>query len=182
LSYADAARLAMQRLKKKPVHVGKSAVRIERLQVLPSGNDLIVAAHFCVPLGWDFTHLLDSCGDGYLRGTPGFDAKSNSIRIENLHYDIGTENLMLRVMRTLAGHEFSNALQRQLVFDESREIGKLKAEIAAALAKPQGRGIALTGKVTSFGEPRLSWTNGGFLALFTANGILSTNLDLKNLH
>ncbi|HEX3654120.1 MAG TPA: DUF4403 family protein [Rhizomicrobium sp.] len=181
LSYGDAARLAMQHLKKKPLHVGKAQVRIDKLQILPSGQDLIVAAQFCVPQAWDFTHLLDSCGQGYLRGTPQFDAKTSAIRISNVHYDIGTENLMLRLMRALAGDELGKALEQNLVFDESKQISKLKTEVANALAKPQGRGIALTGKVESFDEPKVSWTKDGFLALLTARGTLAANLNMKGM-
>lgn len=181
LSYGDAARLAMQHLKKKPLHVGKLQVRIDKLQIQPSGQDLIVAAQFCVPQAWDFSHLLDSCGQGYLRGTPQFDPKTSTIRVSNLHYDIGTENLMLRTVRALAGDAFGKVLQQNLVFDESKQIAKLKSDIAGALAKPQGRGIALAGKIESFGEPEVSWTKDGFLALLTAKGTLAANLNLKGM-
>jgi hypothetical protein len=181
LSYGDAARVAMQHLAKKPLHIGKAQVRIGKLQILPSGRDLVVAAEFCVPQAWDFTHLLDSCGQGYLRGTPQFDPKASSIRISNLHYDIATENLMLHLMRALAGNELGKALEQNLVFDESKQIAKLKSDIVAALAKPQGRGIALTGKIESFGEPKVSWTKDGFLALLTAKGTLAANLNMKGM-
>jgi hypothetical protein len=181
LSYGDAARLAMQHLKKKPLHTGNVEVRIDTLQIQPSGQDLIVAAQFCVPQAWDFSHLLDSCGQGYLRGTPQFDPKTSTIRVSNLHYDIGTENLILRMMRALAGDAFGKALQQNLVFDESKQIAKLKSDIAGALAKPQGRGIALTGKIESFNEPKVSWTKDGFLALLTAKGTLAANLNMKGM-
>ncbi|MFL5239286.1 MAG: DUF4403 family protein [Rhizomicrobium sp.] len=181
LSFADAARLAMQHLKKKPLGAGKVRVRIDKLEILPSGQDLVVAAQFCVPQGWDFTHLLDSCGQVYLRGMPQFDAKASTIRISNVHYDIATENLMLRLMRALAGNEIGKALEQNLVFDESKQISKLKTDIAAALAKPEGRGIALTGKIDSFGEPKVSWTKDGFLALMSAKGTLAAKLNMKGM-
>jgi hypothetical protein len=182
LSYGDAVRIAMEKLKKKPLHVGKTQVRIDKLQILPSGQDLVVAARFCVVQSWDFTHLLDSCGDVYLHGAPQFDANTNTIRIVNLHYDIATENLMLKLMHALAGDELGKALEQHLVFDESREVSKLKNQISAALAKSQGRGIAITGKIDSFGDPKLSWTNGGFLALVTATGTVSAGLSMKPPH
>lgn len=179
LSYGNAVRIAMDKLKKKPLHVGKTQVRIDKLQILPSAQDLVVAARFCIVQGWDFTHLLDSCGEVYLRGAPQFDAKTNIIRIANLHYDIATENLILKVMHALAGDQLGKALEQHLVFDESREVAKLKNEITGALAKPQGRGIAITGKIDSFGDPKLSWNNGGFLALVTATGTVSAGLSMK---
>jgi Domain of unknown function (DUF4403) len=172
----------MDKLKRKPLRVGKIQVRIDKLQILPSGQDLVVAARLCIVQGWDFTHLLDSCGEGYLRGAPHFDAKTSTIRVTGLHYDIQTENLMLKMMRALAGDQLGKALEQNLVFDESREIGKLKNEISTALAKPQGRGIAITGKITSFGDPVVSWTKDGFLALVTANGTVSAGLSMKQPH
>jgi len=171
----------MQHLKKKPLRAGKVQVRIDKLQILPSGQDLVVAAQFCIPQAWDFTHLLDSCGQVYLRGAPQFDTKTGTIRISNVHYDIATENLMLRMMRALAGNELGKGLEQNLVFDESKQISKLKTDIAAALAKPQGRGIALTGKIDSFGEPKVSWTKDGLLALLTAKGTLTAKLNMKGL-
>lgn len=182
LSYGDAAHIAMEKLKRKPLRVGKSLVRIDKLQILPSGQDLVVSANFCVVQGWDFTHLLDSCGRGYLRGAPQFDARTNTFRIAHLHYDIATENLMLRAMHALAGDRLGEALEQHLVFDESREIARLKGEIAAALAKPQGRGIVISGKINTFGDPRLSWTKDGFLALISATGTVSAGLSVKPPH
>jgi hypothetical protein len=84
-------------------------------------------------------------------------------------------------MRALAGDELGKALEQNLVFDESRQIAKLKGDIATAIGKPQGRGIALTGKIDSFGEPKISWTKDGFLALLTAKGTLSANLNMKGM-
>jgi hypothetical protein len=88
---------------------------------------------------------------------------------------------MLHLMRALAGNELGKALEQNLVFDESKQIAKLKSDIVAALAKPQGRGIALTGKIESFGEPKVSWTKDGFLALLTAKGTLAANLNMKGM-
>ncbi|MBV8798246.1 MAG: DUF4403 family protein [Alphaproteobacteria bacterium] len=179
LSYGDAARLAIQRLRKKPLRAAGVELDFKKITILPSRDDLVVQARFCAGRNWDFTHLLDSCGTVYLRGVPRFDGRTGKLEIDNLRYDIGSENLMLRLMRALAGDALSRALQPHLVFDESRVIAKLKRDISAALATPQGRGVALTGKIASFGEPRLTWTKDGFLALLTAKGTVSAALNLK---
>lgn len=179
LPYGEAARLAMVRLKKHPLRAGGSEVQIEKLQILPSGQDVVVAARFCVEQSWDFTHLLDACGEGYLRGVPKFDAKTSTLRIENVHYDIRTRDLLLTILHAIAGDEFGKALEEHLVFDEGREIRKLEDSIRSALAKPQGRGVEITGRIASFGAPTLGWTKDGFIALFTANGTVSANLDIK---
>jgi len=179
LPYGEAARLATARLKKHPLRAGGSEIEIEKLQILPSGQDVVVAARFCVEQSWDFTHLLDACGEGFLRGVPKFDVKTSQLRIDNVHYDIRTRDLLLTILHAIAGDEFGKALQAHLVFDEGREIRKLEDNIRAALAKPQGRGVEITGRIDSFGGPTLGWTKDGFIALFTAKGTVSANLDVK---
>jgi hypothetical protein len=180
LSYGGAVKLAMARLTKHPIRAGNMPVKIDKLQILPSGQDVIVEAHFCAAQSWDFTGLFDSCGDVYLRGAPTFDAKTNVIRVAHVHYDIGSENLMLTLMRALAGDELGKALERDFVFDESHEIAKLENNIKTAFAKPQGRGVQISGKIDSFGPPKLAWTKDGFLALLTAKGTIAADLNLKN--
>jgi hypothetical protein len=179
LSYGDAVKLAMAQMKKHPLKAAGAKVEIDKLHILPSGQDVVVAAHFCVGQKWDFTGLLSSCGDGYLRGVPKFDAATGKLRIDNVHYDIGTENLMLRIMKFLAGDELAKALQEHLVFDESKEIAKLENNIRDTLAKPQGKGVLLAGQIKSFGEPTLHWTKDGFIALLTATGTVSASISMK---
>jgi hypothetical protein len=179
LSYADAARLAMAQLKKKPLRAGGLNLRLDEVQILPSRDDLVVHAQFCFGKSWDFTHLLDSCGDVFLRGAPRFDGHTGKIQVTNLHYDVGSENLMLRIVHALAGDTLAKLIEPHLVFDESREIAKLKSEVAASLAKPQGKGIALTGHIEKFGDPALTWTKDGFVALFSAKGTVSASLSLN---
>jgi hypothetical protein len=180
LPYGAAANLAKQRLEKAPLKVGGGRVRFEEIEILPSGQDVVVGARFCVSQNWDPFGWFDSCGEGYLRGTPQFDAKTSTIRITKMHYDIATEGVILRVMRFLAGDQLSKALEKDLVFDVGHDIGKLDAELRTALAKPQGRGVTVTGAIQSFGDPSLTWTKDGFLATFPATGTIRADLDLKN--
>ena len=178
LSYARAAELAIARLEKKPLHVGGTKVRFETLAILPSGDDVVVQARFCVVQGWDPFGWFDSCGTGYLRGRPQFDAAHNRIRITKVHYDLATAGAILSAMKMLAGDELANALQTKLVFDVSRDIGKLHDEIDKALSKPQGRGVQITGHVETFGAPTLTWTATGFLVTFTAEGQIRADLNI----
>jgi hypothetical protein len=180
LPYDEAARLALQQLSKTPLSIGGVRVRFEKLEILPSGEDVIVAARFCVSQGWDPFGWFDSCGEGYLRGRPVFDARNGIIRIANVHYDIGTEGMILATMRVLAGDQLSKALESKLVFSVAHDIARLDAELRTALARPQGRGIVVSGEVQSFGAPRLTWTKDGFLATFPAEGAIRADFNLKN--
>jgi hypothetical protein len=179
LSYDEASQLAMKRLADKPLKVGGMTVAFKSIQILPSGQDVIVATRFCVKQSWDPFGWFDSCGDGYLRGVPQYEAAAQTIHIANVHYDTGTENILLSVLRALAGDELGKALQAKLVFKVGGEMAKLDQEVRIALAKPQGRGVRIWGNVESFGTPSLTWTSDGFLATFPAQGTISVDLNLK---
>ncbi len=180
LPYDEAASLALARLDKKPLHIGSSTVHFEKLEILPSRQDVIVALRFCVAQSWDPFDWFDACGDGYLRGTPAFDAASGTIRIVNVHYDIATQNLVLNLLRAIESDELDGLVQNNLVFSVAKDLAKLDAELKTALARPQKRGVIITGDITSFGAPTLTWTKDGFLATFPAQGTISADLNLKD--
>jgi hypothetical protein len=182
LPYDQAAALAMKRLASKPLHVGSSTVKFEKLQILPSGNDVIVEAKFCVAQTWDPFGWFDACGDGYLRGVPRYDAASGSVRVSDVHYDIATQSLVLSTMRFLAGDNVAKELEKNLVFSVAKDLTKLDDEVRASLARPQGKGVIVSGDVQSFGAPVFSWTDTGFLATFPAHGTITARADLSAIH
>jgi len=168
--FARASRLAMESLARKPPHVAGAAVRFEKLEIIPSGKDVILAAQFCLDRDWDVFHWFSACGSGYLRGNPVFDATTRTIRVANVHYDVATENLVLGAMRLLAGPALGRDLESRLQFNVAKDLDKLEAQIAKAIAKPEGRDVTISGTVRSFGPPSLTWTKDGFLAMFSAKG------------
>jgi hypothetical protein len=182
LPYDQAAALALARLEKKPPRIGHATVKIDRLQILPSGRDVVLAARFCVAQNWDPFGWFDSCGEGYLRGKPVFDPASGTIRIVNVHYDVATEGLILGAMKFLAGDELGEALEKNLVFKVADDLAKLDAEVKTALAKPEGKGLQISGNVEHFGTPALTWTDTGFLAIFPAEGSVAVDLNLSDLN
>lgn len=178
ISYDDAATLAMRSLDKKPLRVAGMNVRVTKLDILPSRDDVVVAASFCVDQSWDPTGWFSSCGTGYLRGAPVYDPKAETIVVTRVRYDVLTEGVLLRALRALAGPQFGQALEKHLRFAVSRDLGRLRDQVAAALAKPQGRDVTISGAVESFGDPTLTWTKDGFLALFSAQGTVHADLHL----
>lgn len=179
LPYGEAAQLALKRLSAQPPRVGGAKIRFSKLEILPSGEDVVVATRFCVAQGWDPFGWFDACGTAYLRGTPKFDSATNTIRIDHLRYDIASENAMLAAMRALAGDELGKALETKLVFDVSKDIAKLQNDLRTTLAKRPARGVIITGQIQSFGPPSLTWTDKGFLAEFTAKGAIFADLNIK---
>jgi hypothetical protein len=96
-----------------------------------------------------------------------------------VHYDAGTEDLLLKAMHWLAGDDLARQLQQHLVFNVAHDMDKLEASVTRALAKPQGKDIVIYGEIEGFGTPSLRWTDKGFLALFTAHGQVHAALNLQ---
>ena len=180
LPYSEAERLAFQRLRDHPVSLSGERIKFSALHILPSGQDVIVATRFCVSQPFDPFGWFDSCGTGYLRGKPEFDPGTQTIRIADLHYDIATADALVAAMHFLAGNALAPMLQDKLVFRVGPDLQKLEGEIKDALAKPQTRGVSITGQVQSFGTPALTWTKDGFLASFSATGTVQADLNLKD--
>lgn len=101
-----------------------------------------------------------------------------TIRVERLHYDIGSAGPMLRALGAVAEGEMTQLLQSRLAFHETGPINRLEAQITQILAKPQGREIAVSAKIDSFGTPQFTWTADGFWVLFTAKGRLNAVMAL----
>ena len=111
---------------------------------------------------------------------PASTPKTGTIRIMRLHYDIASQNLMLRVMQALAGDALAKALEQHLVFDEFAR-DRQAEERRSPRRSPSRRAAVsqITGHIASFGDPTLSWNKDGFVALLTAKGTVSANLNLK---
>jgi len=178
LPYEQASQLALASLVKRPPHAGGMTVRFKRLQILPSGQDVVVATRFCADPDWDPFGWFASCGDVYLRGVPVFDPVEKTMRVDRLHYDVASGNLMLSAVKTLAGDELTRLLQSQLVFHEAGQIDRLESQITQVLARPEGRELSVSARVESFGAPAFTWTADGFLAVFSATGQVDAALNL----
>lgn len=175
LPYGEAVRLATEQIAKHPITVNKStAVKISDLQILPSRDDVVVAARFCISQGWDPFGWFDACGQGYLRGVPVFDATTGVLRITKIAYDVDTATALVGQWSGLAGADFTSGLENRLTFDLSGQIAKLKDQVGNALAKGTGGDLSVSGQMESFGAPELAWTKDGFIASFTAEGAVHT--------
>lgn len=170
LPYDKASQIALDALIKSPLRVGSHSLNVTKLAIMPSGQDVVVKAAFCITHNWDPADALEGCGVGYLRGVPTFDAATNKIRINSLRYDLLTEDFMMRVMHSLAGPALGQELEKGFVFDLSKDVNKVKDQVRTALAKPQGKDVVISGTVDSFGAPSLIWTKDGFVAAMSASG------------
>ncbi len=178
LPYGEAARLAAASLARRPPHVAGMSLRFSDLAILPSGSDVVLQAQFCTDPDLALFGWLKSCGTGYLRGVPRFDARSAVIRVADVHYETTSGGLMLRLLNLVGGSILSRSLEESLMFDEKRQIEKLNRQITDALAHPVGGTLSIAAEMESFGAPQFTWTKDGFLASFSAEGRTRTTLNL----
>lgn len=178
LPYGQASAMALDAMKKNPPRAGSHSLTITKLDFLPSGQDVVISASFCIAEKWDPTEALTGCGSGYLRGVPVFDAKEQAIRITNVRYDVLTQNWMLSVMRGLAGDDLGKAMEKALVFKVGGQIKEVQKQVSAALAKPQGTTVQISGQVQQFGGVTLSWSKDGFITTMSAEGSVKAEVKL----
>lgn len=178
LPYEEAAKLALAALQKTPPRIGTHLLQINAIKIMPSGQDVVIQAGFCIAEKWDPTDAFSGCGSGYLRGVPQFDAKSQTIRIVNVRYDVLTQNWMLSAMRGLAGDDLGKAMEQALQFNVSGQIKGVQDSVRASLSHAMGgEGIAVSGAVQAFGPVTLTWSKDGFVAMMSAEG--SVKADVK---
>jgi hypothetical protein len=178
LPYGEAARLGLEALQKNPPRAGTHTINISKLEIIPSGQDVVIAASFCIAEKYDPSEALSGCGSGYLRGVPVYDAGDQSIRIANLHYDVLTQNWMLSAMRGLAGDDLGKDMEKALQFKLGGQIKQLQAQVSAALAKPQGGPVSVSGTVQDYGPVTLTWSKDGFIAAFSAAGSVHADVHM----
>jgi hypothetical protein len=178
LSYDEAAKLTLISLAKRPPRIAGLILKFSELSILPSKDGIVVYTKFCADPNWDPLGWFASCARVYLRGRPVFDAAHKAIQVANLHYDIASADLMFRVMHMLAGDDFVSALQSHLVFLLADRMDRLQQQITVIMAKPEGRDVAVSAKLETFGDPQFTWTRDGFLAVLTARGKSTATLNL----
>jgi hypothetical protein len=178
LPYATAAKMALEAMQKNPPRAGTHTINVSKLEILPSGQDVVISATFCIAEKYDPTEALTACGSGYLRGVPQFDAATQTIRIANLRYDVLTQNWMLSVMRGLAGDDLGKAMEKAMQFKVAGQIKQVQTQVSAALAKPQGSVVQVSGQVQNFGPITLTWNKDGFVTTMSAEGSIKADLKM----
>jgi hypothetical protein len=178
LPYARAERLALDRLRQKPLRAAGMKMIFSELRILPSADYVEVETRFCADPDWDPTGWFASCGQVYLRGVPKFDPVTRIMRVTSLRYDVASANMMLDMMRAFAPGKLSSIIEQHLVFDESREIDRLEQQVRAELATPQGQALTISARIETFGAPNFAWTRDGFLAFLSADGEIETAFQL----
>jgi hypothetical protein len=154
-------------------------VHVKRLFLLGDAGTLYVGAEITARTSW-----LDSVsGTIYLAGKPVLDEEGNTLRIEDLKYDVRTSNELVKAANFLLHPTIVAELRKLAVFNikSSKEelMGLANTEIAKLVAELPS-GIELDFNVKNVGIAELIVDKGWLVAVATADGpatVRVTGLD-----
>jgi hypothetical protein len=138
VSYEEAERLAREQLLGETFESGKYAVTVEDIEIYGSGNDLVVN-----------TRLSGSYnGNIYLAGEPVYNARKNTIEVEDLDFTLETKNFLHRSGSWLLRGTIRRNIEENMRFLLDYNLDDMKRQIQAQLDHYQlVEGIVLDGQL-----------------------------------
>ena len=125
LLYPDINQAIEDSLKDITLELSSYKIKIKKAEVFGSGKYLMVK------LG-----LKGSIkGDVFLKGIPVFDKTTNALRVEQLEYDLNTEEALLNAASWFFESAFTKAVEERLSLPLQAEIDQIPDKIQEALEK-----------------------------------------------
>jgi hypothetical protein len=171
LTWEDATELAMQNLVGRKLQAaGGVTVEVRQVAIFNNGDEAGVKIAF---------HATSKSGgwapDGaiYLLGRPVYHLEDGYIAIENLHLDVRTRDLVLKVAAFLAHQALIDELQSRLRFDMRDQVAARRQDLDKAINATQvAPDISLQGEVSSLAPSAVYLTRTGLQVNVVALGTL----------
>lgn len=125
IPYADINRILAQTLRKKRNKLAFGSLTVNRASVYGGQRSVIIKT--------EVSGLIN--GTLYLRGRPGFDTTTNTLRISNLDFDTQTQEAIPKLSGTLFHDSLCALLEELLSISLGDEIDQLPRKIDAAFEK-----------------------------------------------
>lgn len=147
--YEEANKAAEKAIKDNPIDIGeKKLVTIHSVEVFPDGQRVLVKAGFTGRVG--SLPFNDIKGDLYLRGTPRYSNEDRTLWVENLDYDVGTSNLLVKTASVLGSPLIKKALEKALRFELGPKLDPLLDKAKGGVAGlAVAKGVLLNAKATA---------------------------------
>ncbi len=147
---------------------GKYNITIKAIDLYGSNNLLVLKLSI----------IGSARGDIYLKGKPYFDEQTSTIRISQLDYDIKTRNALLKAADWLNHGNFIKSVQKNLVFDVSKELEDIKRAIRESLNSNRiEKNILLNGSLDRLTPGDVFITPQSIKAIVFAEGKLQLTID-----
>lgn len=147
--YDEANKAAEKALRESPIDIGdKKLVSIKSLEMFPDGERVMVKVGFAARLGW--LPFDDTTGYLYLRGIPRYSNTDRIVSIENLGFDIDTDNLLVKSAELLKNPLLMRALEKKLRFELGGKIDPIVEKMMEGVAGQKlSNGALLNARATS---------------------------------
>jgi Domain of unknown function (DUF4403) len=170
MPYPEAARMARQFLKGYTYTSGKRAVTVNDIQLYGQGERMVIE-----------TALSGSYnGKIYLVGKPVFDAATNSVRMTDVQFDLGTKNMLLKSAKWLVSGPLERKIAEGMVFPLAENLTTLKQTLNDQLRNYQATpSVAVRGDIKEIAVEDVSLQSSGIIVRIKSVGNL--NADIKGL-
>ncbi len=175
LTWDDASELAQQSLAGKRLQAGGGvSVRIDQVSIFNNGDQagVKIAFHAKSKGGW--------APDGvvYLLGTPVYHLDDGYIAVENLHLDIKTRDVVLKLAAWLTQQTLIDDLQSRLHFDMRAQVAARRHDLDKAIGGVQlSPRLSLAGDVSSLAPSAVYLTREGLQVNVVALGTLKVTAN-----
>ena len=169
LTWDDATELAEQNLAGKRLQAGGGVtVSIDHVSIFNNGDQVGVKLAFHAATGgWKLGGVV------YLVGKPVYNLNDGYIAIENLHFDIQTQNTILKLASWLGHQALVDDLQARLHLDVKARVQARRQDLARAINNTQlGPRVTLQGEVSTLAPSAVYLTRDALQVNVVALGTL----------
>ena len=169
LTWDDANELAMQDLVGHPLNAGGGVtVTVDKISIFNNGDELGVKVAFR-------SNALS--GTLYALGKPVYDLADGYILIQNLHLDISTQNMLVKLANWLDHQALVDDLQARLKFNVKSQVEARRQDLDRAISSAQiGPSLSVKGEVTGLAPSAIYLARDGMQVNVVAIGTLDVAL------
>jgi hypothetical protein len=169
-SYEEAARIASDELVGKTYTFSENrySITITSLDLFGQNESLIIKAGLKGTIN----------GDIYLRGRPYYDAKTQTISLSDLKYDLDTRNVLQRSANWLLKGTFARTLEKQLTIPVGSQLADMQKLLQERLKNNQlAQGVVINGQIDEIRPDQVYLTPTALLAVVHARGRIDVKVD-----
>jgi hypothetical protein len=170
ISFPEAKALAMKQLAGKVFEFqeGKRKISVTNIDMYGQGSQVICAIEMAGSLN----------AKVFLRGTPFFDAATNSIKFKDLDYDLDTRNKMAKVANWLFKGKFLEMMSPYFNVSIADQLAEARKQIQTNIAGNKvNDNVSIKGSLASLQPDNIYVTPEGMEAVIKASGKLEVVLS-----
>ncbi|QIP15557.1 DUF4403 family protein [Spirosoma aureum] len=169
-SYQEAARIVADEFVGKSFSFSENryTITVTSMEMYGQNDNLIIKAGLKGTIN----------GDIYLRGRPYYDARSQTISLKDLAYDLDTKNILQQSASWLLKGTFARTLEKQLTIPVGSQIAEMQKLLQDKLKNNQlAKGVVVNGRIDEIKPDQVYLTPTSLLAVVNARGRIDVKVD-----